>query len=58
LVVLTDNDQAGRESKIKINRSMSRLFNLAFPQMHTKDLGDMKVEKIESEILINLRGCY
>jgi 5S rRNA maturation endonuclease (ribonuclease M5) len=58
LVILTDNDQAGRESKIKINRGMSRLFNLTFPQMHTKDLGDMKTEKIKSEILIDLRGCY
>jgi len=58
LVILTDNDQAGRESKIKINRGMNRLFNLTFPQMHTKDLGDMSMEKIESEILIDLRGYY
>lgn len=58
LVVLTDNDQAGRESKIKIKRDMGRLFNLVFPKMYTKDLGNMSVEKIKDEILTNLRGCY
>ena len=58
LVVLTDNDQAGRESKIKINRSMSRLFNLTFPQMHTKDLGNMPIDKIQNEILVDLKGSY
>ena len=58
LVVLTDNDQAGRESKIKIKRDMGRLFNLIFPKMYTKDLGNMSIEKIKNEILTNLRGCY
>tara|TARA_B100000287_G_scaffold428171_1_gene479102 strand:- start:340 stop:1383 length:1044 start_codon:yes stop_codon:yes gene_type:complete len=58
LVVLTDNDQAGRESKIKIKRDLSRLFNLVFPQMHTKDLGNMFVDKIKQDVLQNLKGCY
>jgi 5S rRNA maturation endonuclease (ribonuclease M5) len=58
LVVLTDNDQAGRESKIKINRELGRLFNLFFPVTYGKDLGDTSVEKIRAEILINLRGHY
>ena len=58
LVVLTDNDQAGRESKIKINREMSRLFNLVFPKMKTKDLGIMTTEKIKNEILTDLEGHY
>jgi len=58
LVVLTDNDQAGRESKIKINRELGRLFNLFFPTTYGKDLGDTSVSKIKSEILANLRGCY
>lgn len=30
LVILTDNDQAGREAKIKIKRDMSRMFKLIF----------------------------
>jgi len=58
LVVLTDNDQAGRESKIKIKREMSRLFTLVFPNMSRKDLGDMTQEKIQTEILNNLEGHY
>ena len=58
LVVLTDNDQAGRESKIKINRELGRLFNLFFPATYGKDLGDTPTEKVKSEILDNLRGCY
>ena len=58
LVVLTDNDQAGRESKIKINRELGRLFNLVFPATHGKDLGDTSVEKIRKDILTNLKGHY
>jgi len=58
LVVLTDNDQAGRESKIKIKREMSRLFKLVFPKMHTKDLGNMFLEKIKKDILEDLKGYF
>jgi len=58
LIVLTDNDQAGRESKVKIKREMSRLFKLVFPKMSTKDLGNMFVEKIKQDILTDLKGCY
>lgn len=58
LVVLTDNDQAGRESKIKIKRDLGRLFKLVFPKMHTKDLGSMTCEQIDNNILRELRGYY
>ena len=58
LIILTDNDQAGRESKIKIKRDMGRLFKLIFPKMHKKDLGDMSVEHIKTNILNTLKGYY
>ena len=58
LIVLTDNDQAGRESKIKIKREMGRLFKLIFPKMSNKDLGDMSKDKIQEQILDNLKGYY
>jgi len=58
LVILTDNDQAGRESKIKIKRDLGRLFKLVFPKMHTKDLGSMLHETIHQNILKDLRGYY
>ena len=58
LVILTDNDQAGRESKIYIKRDAGRLFKLVFPHMHTKDLGNMLTETIKENILKDLQGYY
>lgn len=58
LVILTDNDQAGRESKIKIKRDLGRLFKLIFPRMHTKDLGNMAHDIIQKNILNSLKGYY
>ena len=58
LVVLTDNDQAGRESKIKIQRDLNRMFNLKFPKMSRKDIGAMSIQKIQEDILPQIRGLY
>jgi len=58
LVILMDNDQAGRESKIQIQRQLGRMYKLIFPRISNKDVGDMSVEKIKSEILSNLKGYY
>jgi DNA primase len=58
LIILTDNDQAGREAKIKIKRELSRLFTLKFPKMSRKDIGDMSIESIRAEITSNLKGLY
>ena len=58
LVILTDNDAAGREAKIKIKREFNRLFTLIFPQMHSKDLGNLLVEKLQIDILSGLKGLY
>lgn len=58
LIILTDNDQAGRESKIKIKRDLGRLFKLIFPKMHTKDLGNMFTDSVKQNILKDLKGYY
>ena len=58
LVILTDNDQAGRESKVNIKRSLGRMFDLRFPKMTKKDIGDMSTEQIKVDILENLKGLY
>ena len=58
LVILTDNDSAGRESKIKIKREFNRLFRLIFPKMHSKDLGNLMIDKIQVDILSGLKGLY
>ena len=58
LIILTDNDQAGRESKIKIQRNLNRMFNLKFPKMSRKDIGAMSVQKIQEDILPQTKGLY
>lgn len=58
LVILMDNDQAGREARIKIQRQLGRMYKLIFPKVSSKDVGDMSVEKIKLEILSNLKGYY
>jgi 5S rRNA maturation endonuclease (ribonuclease M5) len=58
IVILTDNDQAGREGRMKIQRELSRMFNLIYPPMLKKDVGDMKVEQIKEYILPHVEGLY
>ena len=58
LIILTDNDQAGRESKVQIKRQLGRMFRLTFPALSHKDIGDMKVKDIKLNILSQLRGTY
>lgn len=58
LVVLTDNDQAGRESKIKIQRELFRSFDLKFPKFVGKDIGDMSIKDIQGNVLSDLKGMY
>jgi DNA primase len=58
LVILTDNDSAGREAKIQIKRELGRSFKLIFPPMTSNDLGSLTVESLKANILSNLRGLY
>ena len=58
LVVLTDNDQAGREGRMKLQRELSRMFNLIYPPMLKKDIGDTSVKKIQKHILPEVEGLY
>lgn len=57
IIVLTDNDQAGRESKTQIKRQFNRMYKLTFPKITAKDIGEMKVNDIK-KILENLEGTY
>lgn len=56
VVILTDNDQAGRESKIQLQRQLGRFYRLTFPQLSHKDVGDMTVKQIKQDILSQIRG--
>lgn len=58
LIVLTDNDQAGRESKLQIKRQFNRMFRLSFPKLTSKDIGDMSTDQIQSTILKSLKGTF
>jgi DNA primase len=58
LIILTDNDQAGREAKLQIHRQLGRMYRLTFPKIANKDVGDMKVTQIKTEILNSLKGTY
>jgi DNA primase len=58
LIILTDNDSSGRESKVDIKRRLSRMFKLIFPKMYSKDLGSMFASQVHSKILSTLKGYY
>src|SRR6056300_254986 len=57
LIVLTDNDQAGREANVQIKRQFERMYKLTFPVIKSKDIGDMKIKDIKI-LLESLKGSY
>jgi 5S rRNA maturation endonuclease (ribonuclease M5) len=58
LIILTDNDQAGRESKTQIQRQLGRSFKLTFPKISNKDIGEMTTDQIKKKILPQVKGTY
>lgn len=58
IIILTDNDQAGRESKIQLQRQLSRMYKLTFPKFSAKDIGEMSVSQIKDKILPQIKGFY
>lgn len=58
LIILTDDDQAGRTSKIAISRQLQRTHRLTFPSLSNKDVGNMSPQRIKETILYNLKGTY
>ncbi len=56
IIVLTDNDQAGRESKIQLQRQLSRMYTLTFPKLSTKDVGEMTITQIQEKLLPQIKG--
>lgn len=55
VVILTDNDQAGRESKIQLQRQLGRFYKLTFPKINQKDIGEMTIKQIKEEVLSQVR---
>ncbi len=56
IVVLMDNDQAGREAKVQLQRQLGRMYKLSFPRIPTKDVGEMSVEQINKIVIPQIRG--
>lgn len=58
LVIIMDNDQAGKEARVQLHRQLNRSYKLIFPRLSAKDLGDMSTDDIHSQILSKLEGTY
>ena len=56
LVILTDYDDAGHRAAEQIMKKCGRRFNYYRPNISEKDVGDMSVEQIKTEILEELQG--
>lgn len=50
IVILTDYDEAGTKAVQQIMKKCGRRFNYYRPQISSKDVGDMSVEKIHEEL--------
>jgi len=50
LIVIMDNDEAGRKGALNIQKQCSRLYRLYFPTLDANDIGEMSVDKITSDI--------
>lgn len=51
LVILMDNDEAGKQASIKIKQKCIKTYNMYFPQISKADVGDMTCEEIKTEII-------
>lgn len=58
VVVLTDNDRAGRDSKRAIQRKLHDDFTLIFPHMKKKDVGSLPIDAVKYDILTQIKGMY
>lgn len=58
IIVLMDNDQAGKEARIQIQRQLGRMYKLTFPKLNKKDVGDMSAKEIKEHILLTNKGTF
>jgi len=58
LIVMLDDDEAGREAKFKIQRQLHKLFKIHFPQLIKKDIGQLTVEQLYSQIIPQIKGYF
>lgn len=58
LVILTDNDEAGRSAAEKIKQKCSQSYRVFIPTISKSDIGEMTSEEINSEIKPLLERLY
>jgi 5S rRNA maturation endonuclease (ribonuclease M5) len=58
LVILTDNDEAGRLAAEKIKQKCQQGYRIYIPTINKPDVGEMTPEEIDSQIKPILKGLY
>ena len=61
IVCLLDNDEAGRKGMEKIQEQCSKMYRLYFTNIDENDIGDMKIDKVTSDIkplITQVEGIY
>ena len=56
LIILTDSDGAGNKAHLQIMKKCGRRFNYHRPEISTKDVGEMTIEQLQTELLPQLEG--
>jgi 5S rRNA maturation endonuclease (ribonuclease M5) len=56
LVILTDNDEAGRKAAEQIKNKCQNTYRIFIPQISQSDVGEMTPDQINSEIKTYLKG--
>jgi len=56
LILLTDNDDAGKKGRKSIRKKCERIFNIAEINISVKDIGEMSAEEIKKEIKPKIKG--
>ena len=56
LILLTDNDEAGKKARKSIRKKCERIFKILEIELPTKDVGEMSVEQINDELKPQLEG--
>ena len=58
MIVLLDNDEAGSKAKNKIRDKCGKIYNLFFPKLNTKDVGDMSISDIHETLVPQIEGMF
>lgn len=58
VVILTDTDEAGEKAAESIKTKGGRRFNYYRPTISKKDIGEMTIEEINTELKPQIKGLF